>query len=96
LEAQADKLKIKKGFPKSPNWLWRKIKDVRPNLMAYGLDVIKNRELAGTYITISKQTASGPKPETSETNPASTDGNIGSIGNKNEENMEEMVRDTLF
>nr|MBP9820293.1 hypothetical protein [Candidatus Woesebacteria bacterium] len=55
-----------------------------------------NRELAGTYITISKQTASGPKPETSETNPASTDGNIGSIGNKNEENMEEMVRDTLF
>lgn len=96
LEAQADKLKIKKGFPKSPNWLWRKIKDVRPNLMAYGLDVTKNRELAGTYITISKQATSGPKPETAATATASTDGNTGSIGNKNEENMEEMVRDTLF
>jgi hypothetical protein len=64
--------------------------------MAYGLDVTKNRELAGTYITISKQVPSNPKPEIDAKATTSTHGNIGSIGNKNEENMEEMVRDTLF
>ncbi len=96
LEDQADKLKIKKGFPKSPNWLWRKIKDVRPNLMAYGLDVTKNRELAGSYITITKQVVKSANPDTSAEPQVSNNGSTDSIGSKNEENMEEMVRGALF
>jgi hypothetical protein len=96
LETQAEKLKLKKGFPKSPNWLWRKIKDVRPNLMAYGLEVTKSRDLTGSVITISKHAANvaSAKP-TSDYHPINN-GNNDSIDNKNDEKMEELVRETLF
>lgn len=50
----ADELKIKQGFPKGSNWLWRRVKEVRPNLMAYGISVHKSEYAQGSLITITK------------------------------------------
>lgn len=90
----AENLKIKQGFPKSPTWLWRKIKDVRPNLMAYGLNVTKEKMEDGTYIRIIK-TATTASSTAAPDNSGSE--STGSTDNKTVENMtEEEIKGALF
>lgn len=55
LEKVADDLRLKKGFPKAANWLWRRIKEVRPNLMAFGVHVDRREVAEGSLIRICKE-----------------------------------------
>jgi len=58
LNTVAEKLKLNtkdKRYPKDPSWLWRRIKEVRTNLMAVGINAIKddsNRHSTGRRISI--------------------------------------------
>lgn len=48
------------GFPKSSNWLWKRIMQVRPNLLSLGLNTTKTESLSGSTITITKTGISKP------------------------------------
>lgn len=56
LEIIADNLKIKQGFPKSPNWLWKRIKEIRPNLLSKGITANRERNNTTNLITLTKTT----------------------------------------
>jgi hypothetical protein len=64
LEEQAEKLKIDvkrdKAWPKSPSWLWRKLKEVLPLLSAMGIEASNNGNgKTGSTISL-KWTSDGP------------------------------------
>ena len=42
------------GFPKSSNWLWKKIVQVKPNLQALGIEANRERETNSNVISLSK------------------------------------------
>lgn len=42
------------GFPKSSNWLWKRIMQIRPNLLSFGIKVFKAEETASSVINLSK------------------------------------------
>lgn len=48
----AEKLKV--GFPKTPNWVWREINEVKHNLMAAGILAEKIRESKANKIRLTK------------------------------------------
>lgn len=89
----SENLKIKRGFPKSPTWLWRKVKDVRPNLMAYGLTVTKEKMEDGTYIRIAKNATNVSSRLVNNTSQSES---IGNTDDNNQENMGELVKEALF
>lgn len=43
------------GFPKSSNWLWKKIHVVKPNLREMGISVTRTETAMGTVIALTKQ-----------------------------------------
>jgi hypothetical protein len=43
-----------KAWPKSARWLWRRIKEVLPLLVAAGIDAKRERPDSGTVITLRK------------------------------------------
>lgn len=72
--AEEAKLPIGKyGFPKASNWLWRKIMEVRPNLLALGIEASRNKESANSIITLKKIVQHGKN--TATTANASTNSN---------------------
>lgn len=40
------------GFPKAVNWLWRKIKEVKPNLLSLGIEVVSGEVSTNSVIYI--------------------------------------------
>lgn len=42
----------KDGFPKSSNWLWKRIMQVRPNLLSLGINVTKSESEISSIITL--------------------------------------------
>lgn len=42
------------GFPKSSNWLWKRIERIRPNLLSLGVSVLKSEVTNSSVITIKK------------------------------------------
>lgn len=42
------------GFPKAANWLWRKIKEVRPNLQALGIEAVCSEASTNSIIHLYK------------------------------------------
>lgn len=54
LEDIVEKLKLKKSFPKSPNWLIRRIKEVEINLLDSGIKVENLRDSKANSIRLSK------------------------------------------
>ncbi len=42
------------GFPKSSNWLWKRIMQIRPNLLSLGITASKSEILSGSEITLKK------------------------------------------
>jgi hypothetical protein len=95
LEDIADKIKIKKGFPKAPSWLWRKIKDIRPNLMACGISISKEKQLEGTYIVIEKHAAIASNATISPAEPESSHASNGSNASTVEDLSEEELKNAL-
>jgi len=55
------------GFPKSSNWLWKRIKQVRPNLLALGIDVAHDEDNTGSLIEMSKVSQSRENTATTTT-----------------------------
>lgn len=80
LKPIAEDLNLKGNFPSTSNWLWRKIVEVRPNLMAYGIQTSKRETSEGSIIKLYKQ---------------KTNGSSGNNGN-NEENITKEAIDRLF
>jgi len=83
LEDEAEDLKIntkrEKTWPKSPSWLWRRIREVQPLLVAMGIkaDTGESRR-NGTRITLQKISPSGDDPKGGSKNPtAATDAATG-------------------
>ena len=64
LLAIADNLKLKNNFPKSPTWLWRKIREVRTNLIAQGIEVNRSEATLRNVITITKLATTGNNAST--------------------------------
>ena len=57
LQEVAEKLKLDpkgKKWPKEPNWLWRLIKEVRPNLLALGIKAENKTEGKDRQITLTR------------------------------------------
>ncbi len=42
------------GFPKSSNWLWKRIMQIRPNLLSLGINATKSESEASSVITLKK------------------------------------------
>jgi hypothetical protein len=65
LEVQAEELNInikrEKAWPKSPSWLWRRMREVLPLLVAMGVDASQQHGETGSTIRIVK-TPNGPEP----------------------------------
>lgn len=78
----ADNLKLKNNFPKSPNWLWRRIREVRTNLLAQGLKIDKSETAQGSIVTITKLTNTASAATTAILNleKPTHDGNNGNNG----------------
>lgn len=57
LLAIAEDLKLKNNFPKSPTWLWRRIREVRVNLTTQGVEINRSETAQRNIITITKLTA---------------------------------------
>jgi hypothetical protein len=92
----AEDMKINKDFPKSPIWLWRRIKEVRSNLKAIGIDTDKHEISEGTMISLTKSVAT---PATTAINQGDeTSQASGSNGNNGStvEETEALVRETMF
>ncbi len=89
LEDIADKIKIKKGFPKAPSWLWRKIKDIRPNLMACGISINKEKQIEGTFIVIEKNAATASNATITPTQTESSHASNGSTASTVEDLSED-------
>jgi hypothetical protein len=51
------------GFPKSSNWLWKRIMQVRPNLLSLGINTVKTESFSGSSITIIKTTKTEGKKD---------------------------------
>lgn len=56
LKKLADELGIKKSFPSNPNWLWKEIERVIPNLIIFGLDAKRGRASEFNWIKLIKDT----------------------------------------
>lgn len=56
LKLVAVNLEITKSFPQSPNWLWKEIERVRPNLSVFGLSIEKGRSAQFNLIKVTKDT----------------------------------------
>lgn len=54
LKKLADELGIKKSFPSNPNWLWKEIERVIPNLIIFGLDAKRGRASEFNWIKLIK------------------------------------------
>jgi hypothetical protein len=54
LETIAERLKVKRGFPNSATWLWRRIKEVRPNLMACGVEANRGEKASASQIELTR------------------------------------------
>lgn len=69
LELRAEELDIDvkraKGWPKSPSWLWRRMKDVHSVLAAMGIIVSKRPGEAGSLISLKKDPLGPPDPGSS-------------------------------
>lgn len=63
LEEAAEDLKINvardRTWPKSPSWLWRRIKEVLPLLAALGITAAKESRAGGSWIVLEKEGPSG-------------------------------------
>ncbi len=42
------------GFPKSSNWLWKRIMQIRPNLLSLGISAVKSESETSSVITLKK------------------------------------------
>ncbi len=76
LEVEAEELNInikrEKTWPKSPSWLWRRIKEVLPLLVAMGVDARNDGNgKTGTQITLTK-VPTDPDPDGGSNNQAAT------------------------
>jgi hypothetical protein len=69
------------GFPKSSNWLWKRIKQVRPNLLALGIDVVHDEDNTGSLIEMSKVSQSRENVATTTTNQELASDESGGIQN---------------
>jgi hypothetical protein len=71
LEVEAEELNIQikreKSWPKSPSWLWRRIREVQPLLVAMGIEASQQHGATGSEITLVK---SGPSPDGPDSNEA--------------------------
>jgi len=80
----AETLKVAKGFPKNPNWLWRKIAPLQTNLLACGISITRSEEAKNSVITLEKRegviVATATTAATSSSEMQSSDGNNGDIG----------------
>lgn len=69
LEARAEELNIDvkrdKAWPKSPSWLWRRMKDVLPVLAALGVIASNRPGEAGSVISLKKDPLGPPDPGSS-------------------------------
>lgn len=54
LDTIATSLNLERGFPKSSTWLWRKIVEIRPNLISSGITPTKYRQANANYIKLEK------------------------------------------
>lgn len=81
------------GFPRSSNWLWKKIVQVKPNLQALGIEANREREKSNNTITLSKMLQKDengskmlplPPHASTKNDPSQTqNGSNGSNGGKN-------------
>lgn len=55
------------GFPKSPNWLWKKVMQVKPNLEAIGIYPARRESTTGTIITLIKNKVTPASDNTATT-----------------------------
>lgn len=55
------------GFPKAANWLWRKIKEVKPNLQSLGVEVTCEEVSANSVIRLWKSSQNAANTATSAT-----------------------------
>lgn len=98
LEPLAERMKLKWGFPKAPNWLWRRIKEVRPNLMLLGIQANRGEKAIGTMVTLTKNSTENTATAATEENNTATsnetiwqqNGSNGSNGGINEETVENL------
>jgi hypothetical protein len=64
LEVEAEELNInikrEKSWPKSPSWLWRRIREVQPLLVAMGVQASQQRGETGSQIRLAKSGGEGP------------------------------------
>lgn len=81
LEVEAEEMSINtkhdKSWPKSPSWLWRRIKEVKPLLTALGIETYREVESSGTKVFLST---------TTNTDPSGDDGPEGGNGGSKDEN----------
>jgi len=77
LEVEAEELNInikrEKSWPKSPSWLWRRIREVQPLLVALGIEAGQQYGEAGSQIILTKTSGSGPDNPGSTKTDASSD-----------------------
>lgn len=59
------------GFPKSSNWLWKRIMQIRPNLLSLGIKAYKTEVITGSIITLSKTLQESQNAATTATVPSS-------------------------
>ncbi len=75
LEVEAEELNInikrEKAWPKSPSWLWRRIREVLPLLVAMGVEADQQHGESGSKIRLAK-TPNNPDPDP-DGNPDSTE-----------------------
>jgi hypothetical protein len=86
-EAQGVDVARDKAWPKSARWLWRRIKEVLPLLVAAGIEASRGEEKRGTVIALRKISINDATNATADEKPideADTDGNKeGSVATAN-------------
>lgn len=98
LYERAKKIGLGKSFPKSSKWLWRKIVEVRPNLLAIGFTFQKVRKNNANFIQISKTVSTDSSvdtPDNKNVGNIQASGNSDNSGNKKDTFTETVVA-TLF
>lgn len=76
------------GFPKSSNWLWKRIMQIRPNLLSLGIKVSKSETVTSSVITITKITLQEDKNTANTATTPSSNGNMAAMAT-NHQQLEE-------
>lgn len=67
------------GFPKSSSWLWKRIMQIRPNLLSLGIQVSKDETNTSTVISITKTLQESKNTATTTTDATQTPASSGSM-----------------